>query len=86
MPVTAQTLVKASAEGLIAGQVDIEVNGQRVPVYRAQPEDKKNLPVILVISEIFGVHEHIANVARLFAKQGYLALAPDLFIRQGNTT
>jgi carboxymethylenebutenolidase len=60
------------------------VNGQTVPVYRAQPEGKSKLPVILVVSEIFGVHEHIADVARRFAKQGYLALAPDLFVRQGD--
>jgi carboxymethylenebutenolidase len=39
---------------------------------------------VLVISEIFGVHEHIADVARRFAKQGYLALAPELFVRQGD--
>jgi carboxymethylenebutenolidase len=86
MPVTAQTVIKTSAEGLTAGQIDIEVNGQKVPVYRAQPEGKTNLPVVLVISEIFGVHEHIADVARRFAQQGYLALAPDLFVRQGDAT
>lgn len=86
MPVTAQTVVKTSSEGLTAAQIDIEVNGQKVPVYRAQPQGKTNLPVILVISEIFGVHEHIADVARRFAQQGYLALAPDLFVRQGDAT
>ena len=86
MPVVAQTVVKTSTDGLTAGQVDIDIKGQKVPVYRAQPEGKKNLPVILVISEIFGVHEHIADVARRFAQQGYLALAPDLFIRQGDPT
>jgi carboxymethylenebutenolidase len=57
-----------------------------VPVYRAAPQGKSNLPVVLVISEIFGVHEHIADVARRFAKQGYLALAPDLFVRHGDAT
>jgi carboxymethylenebutenolidase len=62
------------------------VNGTAVPVYRAQPAGKTGLPVILVISEIFGVHEHIADVARRFAKLGYLALAPDLFVRQGDAT
>jgi carboxymethylenebutenolidase len=40
--------------------------------------------VVLVISEIFGVHEHIADVARRFARQGYLAIAPELFVRQGD--
>lgn len=84
MPVAAQNVIKTDAAGLTAGEVSITVNGQKVPVYRAQPQGKTNLPVILVVSEIFGVHEHIADVARRFARQGYLALAPDLFVRQGN--
>lgn len=54
-----------------------------MPVYLAQPEGKSNLPVLLVVSEIFDVHEHIADVAHRFAKQGYLALAPDMFVRHG---
>ena len=62
----------------------LTVGGQQVPVYRAQPEGKSNLPVVLVVSEIFGVHEHIADIARRFAKLGYLALAPQLFVRQGD--
>ncbi|MRW91745.1 carboxymethylenebutenolidase [Duganella sp. FT80W] len=86
LPVAAQTVIKTDTAGLTAGVIQINVNGQNVPVYRAQPEGKTNLPVILVISEIFGLHEHIADVARRFAKQGYLALAPDLFIRQGDPT
>lgn len=84
MPVSAQNVIKTDTKGLTAGEITIEVDGQPVPVYRAQPEGKKDLPVILVISEIFGVHEHIADVARRFAKQGYLALAPELFERQGD--
>jgi len=84
LPVSAQNVVKTDTAGLTAGEVSITVKGQKVPVYRAQPEGKTNLPVVLVVSEIFGVHEHIADVARRFAKLGYLALAPDLFIRQGN--
>lgn len=84
MPIAAQTVIKTDSAGLTAGQVSINVDGQEVPVYRAQPEGKTGLPVILVISEIFGVHEHIADVARRFAKQGYLALAPELFVRQGD--
>jgi len=86
LPVMAQNVIKTDTAGLTAGTIQINVNGQNVPVYRAQPEGKTNLPVILVVSEIFGVHEHIADVARRFAKQGYLALAPDLFIRQGDPT
>nr|WP_315212343.1 dienelactone hydrolase family protein [uncultured Duganella sp.] len=84
MPVMAQNVIKTDATGLTAGTVTLTVDGQTVPVYRAQPEGKTNLPVVLVISEIFGVHEHIADVARRFAKLGYLALAPDLFVRQGD--
>jgi len=84
LPVAAQTVIRTDTAGLTAGTITLDVGGQAVPVYRAQPEGKKNLPVILVVSEIFGVHEHIADVARRFAKLGYLALAPDLFVRQGD--
>jgi len=70
MPVVAQTEIKTDTTGL--------------PAYRAAPAGKTRLPVILVVSEIFGVHEHIADVARRFAKLGYLAIAPELFIRQGD--
>jgi carboxymethylenebutenolidase len=84
LPVCAQTMIKTDTQGLTAGEVSIEVNGQRVPAYRAQPEGKTGLPVIIVVSEIFGVHEHIADIARRFAKLGYLAIAPDFFVRQGN--
>ena len=86
LPVVAQNVIKTDTDGLTAGTVMITVNGQAVPVYRAQPAGKTGLPVVLVISEIFGVHEYIADVARRFAKQGYLALAPDLFVRQGDAT
>lgn len=84
MPVVAQNVIHTDAKGLSVGQFSVNVNGQDVPVYRAQPEGKTHLPVILVVSEIFGVHEYIADVARRFAKLGYLALAPDLFVRQGD--
>ncbi|MDP9109823.1 MAG: dienelactone hydrolase family protein [Pseudomonadota bacterium] len=84
MPVAAQSMIHTDTEGLTAGTVNVTVNGKEVPVYRAQPAGKSKLPVVLVISEIFGVHEHIADVARRFAKLGYLALAPDLFVRQGD--
>jgi len=84
MPVSAQTTIKTDAAGLTAGQVTVTVKGRKVPAYRAQPEGKTNLPVVLIVSEIFGVHEYIADVARRFARQGYLALAPELFVRQGD--
>ena len=86
LPVVAQNVIKTDGAGLISGTVMVKIDGQDVPVYASQPEGKTGLPVILVISEIFGVHEHIADMARRFAKQGYLALAPDLFVRQGDAT
>jgi carboxymethylenebutenolidase len=84
LPVTAQTLVKTGSEGLLAGEVNIPVGDFKMPAYRAAPLNKKNAPLVLVISEIFGVHEHIADVARRFAKLGYFAVAPELFVRQGD--
>ena len=84
LPVMAQTVVKTDATGLIAGEVSIPVGDFKMPAYRAAPAGKANAPVVLVISEIFGVHEHIADVARRLAKQGYFAIAPELFVRQGD--
>jgi len=84
LPVTAQTVIKTDTAGLVAGEVDIPVGAFKLPAYRAAPAGKANAPVVLVISEIFGVHEHIADVARRFAKAGYFAIAPELFVRQGD--
>lgn len=84
LPVMAQTAIKTSADGLTVGEFTIQVAGHGVPVYRAAPAGKTGLPVVLVLSEIFGVHEYIADTARRFAQAGYLALAPELFDRQGD--
>jgi len=86
LPVTAQTLVQTSADGLTAGKVNIEVNGFSVPAYRAMPKGATNAPVVLVLPEIFGLHEHIADVTRRLAHLGYLAIAPDLMARQGDAS
>lgn len=83
-PIMAQTAIKTPADGLVAGEVSIDVKGFKMPAYRAAPAGKTGLPVVLVLSEIFGVHEHIADVARRLAKAGYLAIAPELFVRQGD--
>lgn len=83
-PIVAQTAVKTSAEGLTAGEIAIDVNGFKLPAYRAAPAGKSNLPVVLVLSEIFGVHDYIADTARRLAHAGYLAIAPELFVRQGD--
>jgi carboxymethylenebutenolidase len=84
LPIMAQTAIKTPTDGLTTGEVSIDVKGFKMPAYRAQPAGKKNLPVVLVLSEIFGVHEHIADVANRFARAGYLAIAPELFVRQGD--
>ncbi|WOD14924.1 dienelactone hydrolase family protein [Paraburkholderia kirstenboschensis] len=83
LPVSAQT-IHTDSEGLEAGEIAVRSGGTLVPAYRAQPKGKTHLPVIIVIHEAFGVHEHIADVCRRFAKLGYLAIAPDLFVREGD--
>ncbi|HMN77880.1 MAG TPA: dienelactone hydrolase family protein [Burkholderiaceae bacterium] len=83
LPVAAQT-ISTSSDGLTTGEVTIPVGDFKMPAYRAMPAGKTGLPVVLVVSEIFGVHEHIADVARRFAHLGYLAVAPELFVRQGD--
>ena len=86
MPIMAQTAIKTSSDGLKTGETSFEVNGFKVPAFYAAPAGKTNLPVILVIQEIFGVHEYIADTARRFAQAGYLAIAPELFARQGDAS
>ncbi|WP_404790477.1 dienelactone hydrolase family protein [Altericista sp. CCNU0014] len=84
-PVGAKTL-STDTKGLIAGAVKIPVEDGSIPAYRAQPATGSNFPTVLVIQEIFGVHEHIQDVVRRFAKLGYLAIAPELFVRQGDVS
>jgi carboxymethylenebutenolidase len=84
LPVMAQNVINTPTDGLTVGEVTIDVAGFKMPAYRAAPAGGKNLPVVLVLSEIFGVHEHIADVAKRFARLGYLAIAPELFVRQGD--
>ena len=84
-PIMAQA-INTDDNGLIAGEVSVPVNDGNMPAYRAMPKSGKNLPVILVIQEIFGVHEHIKDVCRRFAKLGYMAIAPELFARQGDVS
>ncbi|MDP2369264.1 dienelactone hydrolase family protein [Rhodoferax sp.] len=86
-PIMAQTAIKTSADGLSTGEVSYEVAGFKVPAYYAAPQGKTTgLPVVLVVQEIFGVHEYIADTCRRFAKAGYLAIAPELYARQGDPT
>jgi carboxymethylenebutenolidase len=84
LPVAAQNVIKTDSAGLTVGEVTVPVGDFKLPAYRAMPAGKANAPVVLVISEVFGVHEYIADVARRLAKQGYMAIAPELFVRQGD--
>ncbi|WP_273456249.1 dienelactone hydrolase family protein [Nevskia ramosa] len=85
-PVSAQSLITTPADGLLAGEISIPVKDGKMPAYRAQPRGGRNLPTVLVVQEIFGVHEHIKDVCRRFAQAGYLAIAPELFARQGDAS
>jgi carboxymethylenebutenolidase len=80
----AQTAIKTSLDGLVTGESIYDVAGFSVPLYHAAPQGKSKLPVVLVLHEAFGVHEYIADTCRRFAKAGYLAIAPELFARQGD--
>ncbi|MGH8176213.1 MAG: dienelactone hydrolase family protein [Steroidobacter sp.] len=84
-PVSAAA-ISTSAEGLTAGEVKIRVGDQQIPGYRAMPASGGPFPVALVVQEIFGVHEHIKDVCRRFAKLGYFAIAPELYARQGDVS
>jgi carboxymethylenebutenolidase len=85
-PIQAQTTITTDAEGLTAGEVKIPVKDGEIPAYRAMPAKGKNFPVVLVVQEIFGVHEHIKDICRRFAKVGYLAVAPEMYARQGDVS
>ena len=79
-------VISTNAKGLVAGTVKIPVKDGEIPAYRAVPVTGENFPIVLVFQEIFGVHEHIQDVTRRFAQLGYLAIAPELFVRQGDVT
>jgi len=85
-PVSAATIT-TSADGLDAGPIQIPGDGGPVPGYRAVAAKRKGKPpIVVVVHEIFGVHEHIRDVCRRLAKLGFLAVAPDLFARQGDVS
>ena len=85
LPVSAQAITTDST-GLIAGEVSIPTSDGPIPAYRAMPATGNLFPVVLVVQEIFGVHEHIRDICRRFAKLGHLAVAPELFAHQGDVS
>ncbi len=85
-PIVAQTTITTDTNGLAAGEVKIPVSDGEIPAYRAMPDKGKSFPVVLVVQEIFGVHEHIKDICRRFGKLGYMAIAPELYARQGDVS
>ncbi|NBD19307.1 carboxymethylenebutenolidase [Aquabacterium fontiphilum] len=84
-PLLAQAIT-TDTKGLVAGEVQIPVAGGQIPAYRAMPAKAGKHPVVLVVQEIFGVHEHIKDMCRRYAKAGYYAIAPEMFARQGDVS
>ena len=84
-PLFAQA-IKTDTQGITAGEVKVPVKDGQIPAYRAMPAKGGNFPVILVIQEIFGVHEYIQDICRRLAKQGYYAIAPAMFSREADVS
>src|SRR5882757_7287879 len=82
-PVSAEA-IHTDATGLEAGEVKVPVKDGSIPAYRAMPDKGGPFSVVLVVQEVFGVHEHIKDICRRLAKAGYYAIAPELYSRQGN--
>ena len=78
--------ITTGTTGLVAGEVSVPVADGKIPAYRAMPAAPGKYPVLLVVQEIFGVHEHIKDMCRRFAKQGYYAIAPEMYARQGDVS
>ncbi|MEQ1612617.1 MAG: dienelactone hydrolase family protein [Hyphomicrobiaceae bacterium] len=85
-PVAAQTTITTDSTGIDAGEIKIKTASGDIPGYRAMPKTGSNLPTIIVVQEIFGVHEHIKDVCRRLAKLGYFAIAPEMYARQGDVS
>lgn len=84
-PISA-AVIKTDSKGLETGTAQIPTADGFLPAYWARPTSGQVFPIVLVVQEIFGVHEHIQDVCRRFAKLGYLAIAPELFVRQGDVS
>jgi carboxymethylenebutenolidase len=85
-PVAAQTMITTDTGGLEAGEIKMKTSDGEIPAYRAMPASGGPFPVVLVVQEIFGVHEHIKDVCRRLAKAGHMAIAAELYARQGDVS
>ncbi|HTS52559.1 MAG TPA: dienelactone hydrolase family protein [Burkholderiales bacterium] len=84
-PISAQT-ISTDDRGLTAGEVKVPTGDGQMPAYRVMPATGGPFPLVLVVQEIFGVHEHIKDLCRRLAKTGYFAVAPELYARQGDVS
>jgi carboxymethylenebutenolidase len=82
-PIQAQTIVRTDTSGLTAGDLTIPTATGAMPAYRAKPANGSGFPIVLVLQEVFGLHEWVKDVCRRFAKAGYFAVSPDYYFRQG---
>ena len=82
----ASTVITTDDKGLVAGEVRMQTMTGPVPAYRALPDRNGKFPLVLVVQEIFGVHEHVKDVCRRLAKLGYFAIAAELYHRQGDVS
>jgi len=81
----ASTIVSTPEDAIVAGETSIPSQGESMPAYHARPKETEGpLPIVIVVQEIFGVHEHIRDICRRLALEGYLAVAPELYFRQGD--
>ena len=85
-PVQAQSMIVTDTAGIDAAMGEFPTSTGPIPAYRALPAGGNKRPLVLVVQEIFGVHEHIKDVCRRLAKLGYCAIAPSLYHRQGDVT
>jgi carboxymethylenebutenolidase len=84
-PVYVRTLTSNLGD-IIAGDIGIPVADGEISGYRAQPGSKGPFPIVLIACEVFGLQEHIKDICRRFSREGYLAIAPDFFCRQGDVS
>jgi carboxymethylenebutenolidase len=85
-PIMGQTAIRTNTEGLDAGEIQVPTVDGPLAAYRAMPAGGRNLPTVLVVHEIFGVHEYIKDVCRRLAKAGYLAIAAEMYARHGDVS
>lgn len=83
----AATAIVTDEANLISGPTTVPSQGDAMPAWLARPAGQHDaLPVVIVVQEIFGIHQHIQDLCRRLAKEGYLAIAPELYFRQGDPT